>query len=210
VTRREVFLTGVMLAFITAGLVTGCRPAGHHLSYKQADRQARQSQARDIKNLLRPYCHGKPLGSFPLTARQLAGLCRQWHLYGDRVELLAASGRADVLPPPAGQLVYICTAQPCWNHQELLVLDPPRIPGDVNSQAPILSVDESGHAAVWGAEFWVAKDVFHLPGVRLTPDGRVITRQVIVGGQVLTGRDVAFVHCLEKRRLAWCRTAVGP
>jgi hypothetical protein len=119
----------------------------------------------------------------------------------------ATTAGADVLPPPAGQLVYICSAQPCWNHQELLVLDPPRIPGDVNSQAPILSVDESGHAAVWGAEFWVAPDVFHPPGVRLTPGGRVITRQVQVGGQVLTGRDVWFVHCLERpgRTLRYCQ-----
>jgi len=121
-----------------------------------------------------------------------------------RHSLAAAAITAALLIIPAAAvadsppLVYTCQAQPCTANQEFTVSDP--------HGAPIFSVGEYGGAAVYGDQISVYKpgDVYH-PVVQLRDDGTIL-----IGGQVLTGRDVAFLHCIEKRRLAWCRTAVGP
>jgi hypothetical protein len=182
---------------MAAVLITGYRPAGHHSSYKQADRQARQSQARDIKGLLRPYCHGKPLGKYPLTRHQLTDLCRQWHLYPQHHHISTTA--ATVLPHP---LVTTCDTQPCPDAQEFTVWDP--------DGAPIFSVGEYDGAAMYGDMFSVYKpgDVYH-PVIQLRYDGTIQ-----VGGQVLTGRDVWFLHCLERAghtvRYCQARLAVTP
>jgi hypothetical protein len=104
----------------------------------------------------------------------------------------AAAAHAEVLPHP---LVTMCDTQPCPDAQEFTVWDP--------DGAPIFSVGEYGGAAVYGDMFSVYKpgDVYH-PVIQLRYDGTIL-----IGGQILTGRDVWFLHCLERagRTLRYCQ-----
>jgi hypothetical protein len=104
----------------------------------------------------------------------------------------AAAAHADVLPHP---LVTTCDTQPCPDAQEFTVWDP--------DGRPIFSVGEYGGAAVYGDMFSVYKpgDVYH-PVIQLRYDGTIL-----IGGQVLTGRDVSFLHCLERagRTVRYCQ-----
>jgi hypothetical protein len=103
-----------------------------------------------------------------------------------------AAAHADVLPHP---LVTTCDTQPCPDAQEFTVWDP--------DGRPIFSVGEYGGAATYGDQISVYKpgDVYH-PVIQLRYDGTIL-----IGGQVLTGRDVWFVHCLERpgRTVRYCQ-----
>jgi hypothetical protein len=115
------------------------------------------------------------------------------------VPFIPVAAHADVLPHP---LVTTCDQQPCPDAQEFTVWDP--------DGRPIFSVGEYGGAAVYGDQISVYKpgDVYH-PVIQLRYDGTIL-----IGGQILTGRDVSFLHCLQKagRTLRYCqaRLAVTP
>jgi len=98
-------------------------------------------------------------------------------------------------PAPGAPRVYTCESPHCANDQVFEIFD--------KNGAPIFSVGAYGGAGVFGDQLsvYAPKDVFH-PVAQLRTDGTLM-----IGGQVVTPRDVAFVHCLERRALGVCQAS---
>ena len=95
-------------------------------------------------------------------------------------------------PARGAPRIYSCDSASCANDQVFEVFD--------KNGAPIFSVGEYGGAGVFGDQLSVyAKDVFH-PVAQLRTDGTLM-----IGGQVITPRDISFVHCLERHALGGCQ-----
>ena len=98
-------------------------------------------------------------------------------------------------PAPGSPRVYTCDDPKCTNDQVFEIFD--------KNGAPIFSVGAYGGAGVFGDQLsvYAPKDVFH-PVAQLRTNGTLM-----IGGQVITPRDISFIHCLERHPLGACQAS---
>ncbi len=103
---------------------------------------------------------------------------------------ITACGHA---PARGSPRVYTCASPRCANGQVFEIFD--------KNGAPIFSVGAYGGAGVFGDQLsvYAPKDVFH-PVAQLRTNGTLM-----IGGQVVTPRDISFIHCLERHELGVCQ-----
>ncbi len=107
---------------------------------------------------------------------------------------LTACGTPQQARPARGAArIYSCYSRPCAHQQVFEIFD--------RNGSPIFSVGEFGGAGVFGDQLSVypRNDVYH-PVAQLRTNGTLM-----IGGQVITPRDISFIHCLEQNALGVCQ-----
>jgi hypothetical protein len=205
--RNKILIAVLAALVLAAGILIHAMPVGHKPpSGQQVIKQAQQSQAREIKGMLRPYCEGKPLGAFPLTGRQLARLCREWGLATPAPgPVLTSAVITATVPPPVVQCPV--DANPCSGYQDNTSSKVTAITIWYDHlDQPVAEVSNAGGLKVFGDNitvYWPGS--VSNPAVQLRPDGTIL-----IGGQVITPQKVAFITCLMNgHTLAYCRTAIA-